>query len=138
MSQGASALFRLFTPVPGLRDYTCGYRLYSYDFLRRLFEYYGESLFTERGFACMADLLLKSRALRPRVGEVAMVLRYDEKLSASKMKVARTIYQTLKLLAKHTVGTRHRPVRITYGADAVRRRPSGDRSPVMSGSERED
>jgi dolichol-phosphate mannosyltransferase len=106
LSQGASSLFRIFTPVPGLKDYTCGYRLYSFEFLQRLFGFYEDRLFTESGFACMADLLLKSRALRPRIGEVAMVLRYDEKLGASKMKVARTIYQTLRLLAKHSFGPR--------------------------------
>jgi len=103
MSQGASLLFRIFTPISGLKDYTCGFRLYSWNFLKRLQRHYADALFTERGFACMADLLLKSRVLQPRVNEVAMVLRYDEKLGCSKMKVLRTVAQTLRLVARHTL-----------------------------------
>jgi dolichol-phosphate mannosyltransferase len=49
----------------------------------------------------MADILLKSRRLQPRIGEVGMVLRYDEKTGESKMKVFRTIMLTLQLLFKH-------------------------------------
>jgi dolichol-phosphate mannosyltransferase len=101
LSQGASTLFQLCAPIPGLKDYTCGFRLYSREFLLKLSRAYGEQLFTEKGFSCMADILLKSKRLNPRVAEVAMVLRYDEKLGESKMKVFRTIYLTLQLLVKH-------------------------------------
>ena len=105
LSQGASSLFQLCAPIPGLKDYTCGFRLYRRAFLQKLADTYGSGLFTEKGFSCMADILLKSRHLHPRVGEVAMVLRYDEKLGESKMKVFRTIMLTLKLLAKHVTAS---------------------------------
>lgn len=101
LSQGASVLFKLCAPIPGLKDYTCGFRLYKRAFLERLQAFYGENLFTEKGFSCMADILLKSRRLQPKIGEVAMILRYDEKTGESKMKVFRTIFLTLQLLAKH-------------------------------------
>ncbi len=104
LSQGASTLFQLCAPIPGLKDYTCGFRLYKRAFMERLAKTYGNQLFTEKGFSCMADILLKSRRLNPRVAEVAMVLRYDEKLGESKMKVFRTIFLTLQLLAKHLSG----------------------------------
>jgi dolichol-phosphate mannosyltransferase len=101
MSQGASVLFHLCAPIPGLKDYTCGFRLYRRSFLERLTETYGDRLFTEEGFSCMADILLKSRKLQPKIGEVGMVLRYDEKTGESKMKVFRTIILTLQLLYRH-------------------------------------
>ena len=51
----------------------------------------------ERGFACMVELLLKLRYCRPVIAEVPMVLRYDRKQTPSKLKLARTIAQYLKL-----------------------------------------
>ncbi|MCC5598022.1 glycosyltransferase family 2 protein [Nostoc favosum] len=101
MSYGASWLFRIAARVPGVRDYTCGYRLYNRTFVSKLDMYYGESLFTESGFACMIDLLLKAKPLKPKIVEIPMVLRYDQKPSASKMKILKTITRTLKLLFKN-------------------------------------
>ena len=105
MSQGASILFHMCTPIPGLKDYTCGFRVYRRSFLERLTKVYGDRLFTEEGFSCMADILLKSRKLNPKIGEVGLVLRYDEKTGESKMKVLRTVILTLQLLARHMGST---------------------------------
>ncbi|MEH2192343.1 MAG: glycosyltransferase family 2 protein [Nostoc sp.] len=105
MSYGASWLFRIAARVPGVRDYTCGYRLYNRTFLSKLDIYYGDNLFTESGFACMIDLLLKAKVFRPKIAEIPMVLRYDQKPSASKMKIMKTIAQTLKLLYKNLSST---------------------------------
>ncbi|MEH2417802.1 glycosyltransferase family 2 protein [Nostoc sp.] len=105
MSYGASWLFRIAARVPGVRDYTCGYRLYNRTFVSKLDMYYGESLFTESGFACMIDLLLKAKPLKPKIIEIPMVLRYDQKPSASKMKVLKTITRTLNVLFKNLSST---------------------------------
>lgn len=105
MSYGASWLFRIAAHVPGVRDYTCGYRLYNRTFVNKLDRYYGDSLFTESGFACMIDLLLKAKVLKPKIVEIPMVLRYDQKPSASKMKIVKTIIRTLKLLFKNLSST---------------------------------
>ncbi|MEH2280919.1 MAG: glycosyltransferase family 2 protein [Nostoc sp.] len=105
MSYGASWLFRIAAHLPGVRDYTCGYRLYNRTFVSKLDMYYGESLFTESGFACMIDLLLKAKVLKPKIVEIPMVLRYDQKPSASKMKVLKTITRILKLLFKNLAST---------------------------------
>jgi dolichol-phosphate mannosyltransferase len=53
----------------------------------------------------MVDLLLKAKVLKPKVAEVPMVLRYDQKPTASKMKVLKTIAQTLRLLSKNLLFT---------------------------------
>ena len=48
----------------------------------------------------MVELLLKLRHCNPVIAEVPLVLQYDRKLSASKLKLRRTIGQYMKLLAR--------------------------------------
>ncbi len=91
LSRGASTLLTLVTPVRGARDYTCGYRLYRASLLRRATAAWGDRLVEESGFTCMAEVLLKLGRGGARVAEAPLVLRYDLKEGASKMKVARTI-----------------------------------------------
>jgi dolichol-phosphate mannosyltransferase len=95
-----SLLFRLFLPVQGVRDYTCGFRAYRAGALRAGLEHHGKAMFDQQGFQCIVDLLLKLRTLGLIFTEVPMVLRYDLKEGASKMKVGRTIRASLLLLFK--------------------------------------
>jgi dolichol-phosphate mannosyltransferase len=87
MTRGASVLMRLVFPTRGIRDYTCGYRAYRVTALRAAFARYGDRLFTQQGFQCMVDLLLRLRGLDLVFGEVPFVLRYDRKAGVSKMRV---------------------------------------------------
>ena len=100
MSFGARVLYRLLFPIRGVRDYTCGFRAYRAEILAAAFARYGDALVTERGFASMAELLLKLSRCGARIAEVPMVLRYDRKGGASKMNVARTVAKTLELMAR--------------------------------------
>lgn len=97
LSLGAAALFKLLHPCRDVLDYTCGYRGYRVALLHRALAHYGGNLVTERGFACMVELLLKLNRLGARFGEVPLVLRYDRKQGASKMDVGGN---TLRLLTK--------------------------------------
>ncbi len=97
-SNVASWLFRLLFPIPGVKDYTCGYRAYRAELLQRAFERYGESFVDQEGFQCMVDILLKLHRLDPLVREVPMILRYDLKEGPSKMNVSKTIGATLRLM----------------------------------------
>lgn len=99
-SWGASFLLRLFFSIPGAKDYTCGYRAYRGELLHEAFKYYGDRFIEERGFTCMAEILLKLGGLSARVGEVPLVLRYDFKSGQSKMKVFRTVWRYLVLIVK--------------------------------------
>ncbi|MEX2315532.1 MAG: glycosyltransferase family 2 protein [Pirellulales bacterium] len=105
-SVAARWLFQLLFPIPGVRDYTCGFRVYRADALRRAVERYGDGLISETGFSCMADLLLKLRSLSLAMGEVPLELRYDRRGGGSKMRVLRTIRQTLGLLLRRRFGLR--------------------------------
>lgn len=98
LSRGASTMLRVAFPIIGARDYTCGYRAYSSRILERAFRAYPEGLIREKGFVCMAELLIKLGSIGAKVSEVPLVLRYDLKAGASKMKVARTISRYFKLI----------------------------------------
>jgi len=91
LSRGASFLLSMVARVPGARDYTCGYRLYRASMLRRALKVWGDRLIEEAGFVCMAELLVKLGRGGARVSEAPLVLRYDLKEGASKMKVMQTI-----------------------------------------------
>lgn len=91
LSRGASLLLTLVTPVRGARDYTCGYRLYRGTTLRRAAQAWGDRLVEESGFTCMAEVLLKLGRGGAKITEHPLILRYDMKEGASKMKVMRTI-----------------------------------------------
>ena len=91
LSRGASFMMSIVAPVRGARDYTCGFRLYRAATLRRAHAIWGEKLIEEAGFTCMAEVLLKLGRGGAKVTEAPLVLRYDLKEGASKMKVMQTI-----------------------------------------------
>jgi len=100
LSRAASWLFRIFFPIRGVRDYTCGYRAYRADITKSLIERYGPEFISERGFSCMIDILLRLRERNVVFAEVPLVLRYDLKPGRTKMHVFETIFDTLKLLIR--------------------------------------
>ncbi len=100
LSWGMSVLFRLILPIEGVRDYSCGYRAYRAEFLQKALSIQGEPLLAEDGFACMVGILLHLAKQGAIFGEVPVVLRYDQKVGASKMAVGRTILRTLTVLIR--------------------------------------
>ncbi|MEU4443269.1 glycosyltransferase [Actinosynnema sp. NPDC050801] len=100
LSRGAAVLFRRVLRVDGVRDFTSGFRAYRVSLLARAAGHWGERLIEERGFACMVELLLKLRHCRPVVAEVPLALRYDRKQGPSKIRIARTVWQYVKLLVR--------------------------------------
>lgn len=99
LSYGAGIMFRLVFGVQGVRDYTCGYRAYRVSLLREAMNKYGDKLIEQKGFACMAEILLKISKLDPVIHELPFILRYDQKLGESKMDIRKTVKQTLELIA---------------------------------------
>jgi len=100
LSYGAGLLFKFSYNIKDVKDYTCGYRAYDGSILKRAFNHYGENFIEQKGFQCMAEILLKLHKLDKNIifSEVPMVLRYDLKQGESKMKVADTIFNTIKML----------------------------------------
>ncbi|MDD2710551.1 MAG: glycosyltransferase family 2 protein [Verrucomicrobiae bacterium] len=106
LSIGASWMVRLLLPIPGVKDFTCGFRAYRADILREAFAKYQTSFIEQEGFQCMVDILLKLRDLDLVFGEVPLIHRYDLKPSSSKMNVGRTVMGTIKLLLSRRFGSR--------------------------------
>jgi dolichol-phosphate mannosyltransferase len=98
LSRGAMFLFRWIVPLPGVRDYTCGFRAFRGSLLIRAAARWGR-LATESGFAASAEILVKAGALEPRVQEIPLILRYDRKPGASKMRVGMTILRNLAVMS---------------------------------------
>jgi dolichol-phosphate mannosyltransferase len=100
LSLGLSFLYRAFIPIPGVRDFSCGYRAYRASKLTEAFDYWGDDFVNQSGFSCMVDILLKLHRLGATVCEVPMTLRYDNKKGKSKMPVLRTVKETLIIAAR--------------------------------------
>lgn len=97
--------FQLAFGVPGIRDYSCGFRAYRARTLRAAYDRYGDRFITERGFACMVEILLQLNHLGSvKFAEVPFTLRYDLKPTPTKMNVRRTISDTLRLALRHRFG----------------------------------
>lgn len=100
LSLAASYFLRVAAPVPGVRDYSCGFRTYAGSLLQKAWGHYGDTLVEEQGFACMTELLLKMSIFCPTILEMPLILRYDLKPTPSKMKITRTISRYLIILRK--------------------------------------
>jgi dolichol-phosphate mannosyltransferase len=98
MSRGASVLFTMMHPIPGVRDYSCGFRLYRREPLAQALHAWGDELIVQRGFASMVELLLKLGRRKLRMAEVPLQLRYDQKLGESKMPVGDNAVRLLKMM----------------------------------------
>jgi len=105
LSRGARLVFRLILRLPGVRDYTCGYRAYRVSLIKDALALHGDALIQREGFACTDELLVRLSRLAPphhprspRITEVPFILRYDQKKSPSKLPLFKTIWETLKLL----------------------------------------
>lgn len=103
-SWAAGLLFRIFVGFEGIKDYTCGFRAYRVDMLRKTINFYGDKFITQKGFGCMVEVLLKVASQSATMNEVPMILRYDLKQGESKMNVKKTMSQTLKLLFDYKTG----------------------------------
>lgn len=118
LSRGASVVFKTIFPLDRIGDFTSGYRMYRASMMQRATAHWGDRLIEEDGFACMVELLLKLRHWKPTVVEVPMKLRYDRKLSESKLRLGRTLGQYLKLAIRDRITpaprhTRYADVRAT-------------------------
>jgi dolichol-phosphate mannosyltransferase len=97
-SRGARFFFSLFLDLPGVKDYTCGYRAYRANLIRRGLDLFGEDIISRNGFACTDELLVNLASLTEKIAEIPFILRYDQKKGKSKLPLFSTIVETWKLL----------------------------------------
>lgn len=87
ISRSANIFMKIFFPIPGLREYSCGFRGYRAEKIQEAIAYYGNNFVQLKGlgFTCTLEKLVKLKMINARFGEIPFVLRYDQKQSDSKM-----------------------------------------------------
>jgi len=96
----ASLILSFFYNIPGVKDYTCGYRLYKGRAIKKAFEVFGNNFIEEKGFTCMAEIIIKLHYIGCEIREIPLRLRYDLKKGRSKMKILQTIKSYFILIHK--------------------------------------
>lgn len=87
ISRGANLFMKVFFPIEGLREYSCGFRGYKAEKIQQAIAFYGNNFIQLKGlgFTCTLEKLVKLKLIGAKFGEVPFLLRYDQKQSASKM-----------------------------------------------------
>ncbi len=103
ISRCANLTMKMFFPIKGVREYSCGYRAYRAEVVQEALQIFGNAFIDLKGvgFTCTLEKLIKFRMLGARFAEVPFVLRYDQKLSESKMLSSITTLGYLVLILKY-------------------------------------
>lgn len=87
ISNAANLFMKVFFQIKGLREYSCGFRAFNAAKIKDAVSFYGNDFVSLKGlgFTCTLEKLVKLKMMGCRFGEVPFVLRYDQKISNSKM-----------------------------------------------------
>ncbi|MEO5336334.1 MAG: glycosyltransferase [Magnetospirillum sp. WYHS-4] len=87
LTQCARYFMGFFFPIPGVRDYSCGYRAYRARIVQKAIAVYGNSFIQLKGlgFTGTLEKLVKLHLIGARIGEAPFTLRYDHRQTQSKM-----------------------------------------------------
>jgi dolichol-phosphate mannosyltransferase len=87
ISLAANLFMRMVFSIPGIKDYSCGYRAYRGQVIQDAIRAYGNDFIQLKGlgFTSTLEMLVKLKILGAKFAEVPFVLRYDQKESESKM-----------------------------------------------------
>lgn len=99
LSYGASGVVTLWRPIRGVRDYSCGFRIYRVPVITWGFATYDDGFVSENGFACMVEIAQRLRG-HATFTESPFVLHYDAKRKGSEIKILPTIRAYLRVLGK--------------------------------------
>ncbi len=104
ISRVANLLFKAVFPMRGVWEYTCGYRAYRAAVVQDALQIFGNKFIDLKGlgFTGTLEKLVKFRMMGARVAEIPFVLRYDQKLSTSKVVTSITTLGCFVLMIKHT------------------------------------
>tara|TARA_B100000575_G_C23103530_1_gene636779 strand:+ start:284 stop:1072 length:789 start_codon:yes stop_codon:yes gene_type:complete len=87
ISRCANLFMKVFFPIPGLKEYSCGYRGYDAKIIKEAISFYGNDFIQllGLGFTCTLEKVVKLKIIGAKFAEVPFDLRYDQKVSDSKM-----------------------------------------------------
>ena len=99
ISLAAQGFMRFFFPIKGLKEYSSGFRAYKASAVKFAIKSYGNNFIQLMGlgFTCTLEKIVKFKILNARFGEAPFVLRYDQKVSESKMVSSITTFGYLTL-----------------------------------------
>ena len=103
ISRIANLMMKMFFPISGVWEYSCGYRAYRAALIQDALSIFGNQFLDLKGmgFTSTVEKLVKCKMLGARVAEVPFVLRYDRKLSTSKVVTSITTLGYLMLVVKY-------------------------------------
>jgi dolichol-phosphate mannosyltransferase len=107
LAYACNLLYRFFFHIKGIHDYTGFFKAFTGAALKKLYEVYGDDVIESKGFAVMAEVLIKCRMIPLFITEVPMLVRYDIKKGRSKMRVSETISQHLVIITKYMFYKKH-------------------------------
>lgn len=90
-SRTVNLMMKALFGLKGVKDYTSGFRAFSGNIIKKAFTEYADNFISETGFTATPELLIKAGFLKANITEVPLILHYDLKSGASKLKVLRTI-----------------------------------------------
>lgn len=87
ISRFANIFMQVVFGIPGIRDYSCGYRLYRVQVIKDAIDIFGNNLVQLRGlgFTSTLEILVKLHMMGCRFAEVPFILHYEQKRGTSKM-----------------------------------------------------
>jgi dolichol-phosphate mannosyltransferase len=87
LSGCANLFMKVFFPIKGLKEYSCGYRGYNGKIIKKALRIFGNDFIQLKGlgFTCTLEKLIKLKIIGAKFAEVPFKLRYDQKVSHSKM-----------------------------------------------------
>jgi dolichol-phosphate mannosyltransferase len=87
ISRGANLFMKVFFPIKGLKEYSCGFRGYRAEKIKEAIEFYGNNFIQLKGlgFTCTLEKIVKLKLIGATFAEIPFMLRYDQKQSSSKM-----------------------------------------------------
>ncbi len=93
LSRGAGTFLKIFFPIKGVKEYSCGYRVFKASAIQKAIKTFGKNFvrLPHMGFVVTPEILIKLRMLGCRITEIPFVLRYDKKPGVSKNKPLKTI-----------------------------------------------
>ena len=96
----ANLFMKVFFPIKGLKEYSSGYRAYRVSVINRALEVFGNNFIQLKGigFSCTLEKIIKLKILGAKFAEAPFVLKYNQKLSESKMITSITIFGYLILV----------------------------------------
>ena len=101
LSYVSNFAYRILFHVKGIRTYTGFYRAHSGAAVKLAFEKFGDRFIEAKGFAAMAEMLIKFRQIPLFLTEVPMIIRYDLTGRASKMRVMATIREHAGVITRN-------------------------------------